>query len=83
MARTRDAEVVEMLFPTSDRADGRVGLRLQAAQRLLGQVLLLQVGQGVRVQRVGDVAGVVWPTEMSMSQARNCACSNGWVTWPW
>jgi hypothetical protein len=45
MARTRDPEVVEMLFPTSDRADRCLGLRLQAAQWLLGQVLLLQVGQ--------------------------------------
>ena len=58
MALAGDAQGVEMRLPISDVGDRRMGLRLQAAQRLLGQMLLAQVGQGVRVERISDVAGV-------------------------
>jgi hypothetical protein len=44
--------------PAGDPSDRRSGLPLQAAQRLLGQTLLLQVGQGVCIEGVGDVAGM-------------------------
>jgi len=44
MARALDPQGIEMLFPASDFADRCLGMRLQAAQRLLGQTLLWQVG---------------------------------------
>jgi hypothetical protein len=37
MALALDPEGVEMRFPAGDPSDRRRGLRLQAAQRLLGQ----------------------------------------------
>jgi hypothetical protein len=49
MAFALDPQGIEMLLPAGDFGNRRMRMRLQAAQRLLGQTLLLQVGQDVRV----------------------------------
>ena len=47
-----------MGFPAGDAGDRRRRLRLQALQRRLGQPLLVQVGQRMLIEGIGDVPGM-------------------------
>jgi hypothetical protein len=58
MALALDPQRIEMGFPAGDACDRRRGLRLKALQRCLGQPLLVQVGQRMLIEGIGDVPGM-------------------------